>query len=173
MAAAIKVDFSQSPDFNDGFSPSSLPALSLWKRFLGNWRLVSWEQHDETGGVIYPLGPDAVGQLIYDDSGRMSAQLMRRNPLRFASEDRQYATAEEKAAAWDEYFGYFGTFVVDEDAQAVIHHIEGSWFPNMVGANLVRYYRFEGNQLILDTGSTWSRMRIVWEKNNSNEMSYA
>jgi hypothetical protein len=44
--------------------------------------------------------------------------------------------------AWVNYFGYFGTYSVDEQNKAVIHRIEGSWFPNLVGTEQIRYYRF-------------------------------
>ncbi len=101
---------------------------------------------------------------MYDASGRVSAQLMRRNHARFASGDWQRATAEEKASAWSGYFGYFGTYTIDEKAASVTHHIEGSWFPNLVGTEQVRYFRLMGNQLILDADTDWGEVRVVWEK---------
>ena len=52
------------------------------ERLLGAWRLVSWEAFDSEGHMTYPLGRDAVGQLFYDQAGRMSAQL--RSSLRAA-----------------------------------------------------------------------------------------
>jgi hypothetical protein len=108
------------------------------QRLLGSWRLVSWQEHDASGAVSYPLGPDAVGQLSYDESGRVSAQLMRRNQPRFANEDWQRAAPAEKSAGWSCYFGYFGRYRFDERSRTVIHHIEGSWFPNLVGTDQKR-----------------------------------
>jgi len=134
------------------------------ERLLGAWQLVSWEAHDATGAVTYPLGEDAVGQILYDAAGKMSAQLMRQKQARFVSEDWQQARAEEKEAAWSGYFGYFGTYTIDERAGAVTHHIEGSWFPNLIGTQQIRYYRFEGDRLVLDADTAWGQVRIVWEK---------
>jgi len=133
-------------------------------RLLGSWRLLTWEIHSSTGEVTYPLGADAAGQLTYDMDGRVSAQLARRRQPRFASDDWRRATVEEKARAWSGYFGYFGTYTIDEDAQAVTHHVEGSWFPNLVGSDEVRYFRFERDQLVLDADTAWGRVRIIWEK---------
>jgi hypothetical protein len=133
---------------------------------LGVWRLVSWEAHDATGAITYPLGEDAIGQISYDASGRMSAQLMRQHQARFASEDWQQASEQEKAAAWGGYFGYFGTYTIDERVGTVTHHIEGSWFPNLIGTQQIRYYHFEGDQLVLDADTAWGQVRIVWEKVN-------
>lgn len=134
------------------------------QRLPGVWQLVSWEACDATGKVVYPPGEDALGQISYDVSGRMSAQLMRQHQARFAHEDWQQASEQEKAAAWSAYFGYFGTYTIDENAGAVTHHIEGSWFPNLIGTQQVRSYRFEGDQLVLDADTAWGPVRIVWKK---------
>ncbi|HEY1571968.1 MAG TPA: lipocalin-like domain-containing protein [Pseudonocardiaceae bacterium] len=131
-------------------------------RLLGAWRLVTWQSIGPDGSVGYPLGPDAIGQLSYDDSGRVSAQLVRVHQPRFASDDWQLATDDEKQAAWPGYFGYFGTFGIDTDAEIVTHHILGGWFPNLAGTDQIRHYRFEGRDLVLDADTTWGQVRIVW-----------
>jgi len=126
--------------------------------------LVSWEIRDPDGTVTRPLGAGEIGQLMYDEDGRMSAQLMQTNQARFASDDWRQASAEEKARAWSDYFGYFGTYTVDEQAKAVVHHIEGSWFPNLVGEDQKRYYQLVEEQLVLNATTAWGDVRIVWEK---------
>jgi hypothetical protein len=134
------------------------------ERLVGAWRLVSWEAFDSEGQVTFPLGRDAIGQLFYDQAGRMSAQLMRRNQAHFESKDWREATIEERASAWLGYFGYFGSYEIDEAAGVVAHLIEGSWFPNLVGKKELRHYRFEGELLVLDANTEWGRVRIVWDK---------
>jgi len=131
---------------------------------LGSWSLVSWKERDEHGEEIYPLGPDAVGQLMYDSAGRMSAQLASARQPKFADEDWQRASTEEKSIAWSNYFGYFGTYSIDEQAGAVKHHIVGSWFPNLVGGEQIRYFRFEGDRLVLDADTPWGHVEIIWRK---------
>ena len=126
--------------------------------------MVSWEIRDPDGTVTRPLGAGEIGQLMYDEDGRMSAQLMQTNQARFASDDWRQASAEEKARAWSDYFGYFGTYTVDEQAKAVVHHIEGSWFPNLVGEDQKRYYQLVEEQLVLNATTAWGDVRIVWEK---------
>jgi len=126
--------------------------------------LVSWEIRDPDGTVTRPLGAGEIGQLMYDEDGRMSAQLMQTNQARFASDDWRQASPEEKARAWSDYFGYFGTYTVDEQAKAVVHHIEGSWFPNLVGEDQKRYYQLVEEQLVLNATTAWGDVRIVWEK---------
>jgi Lipocalin-like domain len=47
---------------------------------LGTWELVSYTAQDNHGGPItYPLGPDALGLIMYTGDGYMSAQIMRRD----------------------------------------------------------------------------------------------
>jgi hypothetical protein len=94
----------------------------------------------------------------------MSAQLMRPNQPSFASKDWREATAGEKATAWGNYFGYFGTYTIDEQAGTVVHHIEGSWFPNLMGTDQIRHFRFEGERIVLDADTEWEQVQIVWEK---------
>ena len=133
-------------------------------RLLGGWSLVSWEILDAAGHTTYPLGRDAIGQLLYDAQGRVSAQLARRDQPKFNDDDWQKGSTEEKATAWGNYFGYFGSFTIDEPAHTVIHCIEGSWFPNLVGTEQRRVYRFERDRLILNASTTWGEVRIVWKK---------
>ncbi|HEX3968507.1 MAG TPA: lipocalin-like domain-containing protein [Edaphobacter sp.] len=137
---------------------------AIREKLLGSWSLVSWEEHQAAGGVSYPLGADAVGQLMYTEDGRMSAQLMRPGSPLFANEDWRQATTEDKSNAWSDYFGYFGTFSIDVDDRAVVHHIQGSWFPNLVGTEQIRHFRFDDDQLILDAETEWGKVRIVWRK---------
>jgi hypothetical protein len=134
------------------------------KHLLGAWRLVTWEQIHEDGTNQYPLGPDAVGQLMYTPEDRVSAQLVRAGQPWFANDDWQAADAEEMQAAWPSYFGYFGRFSIDLDRGAVIHHVEGSWFPNLVGTDQTRRYAIDGDRLTLDADTAWGTVRIVWHK---------
>jgi Lipocalin-like domain len=142
-------------------------APRIRERLLGAWQLVSWSEHPSEGKVTYPLGEGARGQIIYSPEGRVAAQLMSVDMSRFAHEDWRVASSGEKAAAWGKYFGYFGTFSIDDVRGAVIHHIEGSWFPNLVGTDQVRFFRFEEERLVLDADTNWGKVRIEWEKISS------
>jgi hypothetical protein len=55
---------------------------------------------------------------MYDADGRMSAQLMRKNQPRLSDDDWRKAMEGEKARAWSNYFGYFGTYSIDLEAQS-------------------------------------------------------
>ncbi|MBV8933571.1 MAG: lipocalin-like domain-containing protein [Kutzneria sp.] len=143
---------------------ATLTAHRVRAELIGAWRLASWQSIDPDGTVGYPLGQDAVGQLMYDEGGRVSAQLVRSGQPGFASDDWRRASAGEMCAAWPAYFGYFGTFSVDATVGTVTHHVEAGWFPNLADTEQVRHYRFEDDRLVLDAETEWGRVRIVWER---------
>jgi len=126
------------------------PAWPQASRFLGAWRLVSVEGH--------PAGlPDFYdhpsGMLLYVPTGQMSAQIAakaNRKPFAPFNQGRRSATTEEKAAAFDSYLAYYGTFTVDEKAGTVTHHIEDYSVPGRRGTDNVRWFEFrDPNHLVL------------------------
>ena len=91
------------------------------ERFVGAWRLVSFEEVEPDGGVGYPYGKDAVGLLIYDSSGRMSVQIMNRDRRPLSSVDLQSVPAEEIKKAIEGFTAFFGTYEVDDANSTVLH----------------------------------------------------
>jgi hypothetical protein len=112
----------------------------------------------------YPLGKAAIGQLLYSADGHVAAQLARKDAKPLSEDDWRAAPTAESAKAWKSYFGYFGTFSIDTEEEAVVHHVEGAWFPNLAHTDQVRYYRFEGERLVLDADTAWGKVRIVWKR---------
>jgi len=147
-----------------------LPALvagadpSPAQRFVGHWRLISFEQRSPSGEVIQPFGKDPIGRISYDAGGHVSAQLMRRDRAKFANSDFQKGTDAENRDAFTGYAAYYGSYTVDEKAGTVTHHVEGAWFPNWIGTTLLRRYEFRGNQLKLWADLPAGPSVLVWER---------
>ena len=139
--------------------------FEIEKRLVGAWTLVEWSEQPPDGPKRFPLGEDAVGQIVYSAEGHVAAQLVRKGRRNFPSGDWRQAGEEDAARAFKEYFGYFGTFSIDAERQVVTHHVEGSWFPNLEGSDQERHYRFEDDLLALDADTDWGKVRIVWRKN--------
>jgi len=118
---------------------------------LGTWRLVSYEARDSEGRIQYPLGEDVSGLLVYDAGGNMSAHVTRTDLPLFAAKDPARATDGELRAAFEGYGSYFGTYTIDQARQTVTHHVRGAWYPNWIGHDQVRHFKFEGNRLLLST----------------------
>lgn len=122
---------------------------SVAERFVGLYTLVQYAPH----------GNEPTGRISYDASGRMSAMLLPpgREPL-----DRS-ATAEEYRQTMRGVVTYFGTYTIDESTGRVIHHVEAASNPAWIGDDFVRWYRFEGNRLVLSLNPEFEGT-LVWER---------
>lgn len=100
---------------------------------VGTWKLKSFEVQKENGETIYPFGQDATGLVIYSESGNFSVQYM----------------PKEKAEGNLKGISYFGTFEYNREKDYIIHHVEGSLFPNTEGTDRFRYARIRGKSLTL------------------------
>ena len=133
----------------------------MMKRFSGAWRLVRFEEDKPDGEVVYPYGKDALGLLIYDSSGRMSVQIMKRDRAPFASTDWQRVPAEEVKKTIQDFTAFFGTYEVEEANQVVVHYVEGHVLPESVGKQLRREFAFSGDVLILKPSPN---RRVIWQR---------
>jgi hypothetical protein len=133
-------------------------------KFIGTWRLVKCTETKSKEDVFYPWGADAVGYIIYTAEGVMAVQIMRQQRKLFSGNDIRQAAAQDGQELIKDYNAYFGRFEVNEINQTVIHHIEGHLFPNLIGKDNIRNYRFYDNRLSLTTvGGNVSR-ELLWEK---------
>jgi hypothetical protein len=132
------------------------------KRLVGAWEMVSFETI-AADGTRRPGAYDR-GQITYDASGRMSAQLM----SSANKADAAPQTDEARAAAYRRYLGYYGPFVVDEAKGIVTHIVEGSSNPSWVGSRQVRYYELSEKdaQLTLMVKNAEGRVTstLVWKR---------
>jgi len=118
---------------------------------IGAWKLISFEIHRENGEVTYPFGKNAQGSIIYTESGHMSVQLMRPDRPQFASGDQMKGTTEEIKANYESFISYYGPYEFDSKGGFVIHHVEGSLFPNWEAQRHKRFFELSGNRLKLST----------------------
>jgi 3-hydroxybutyryl-CoA dehydrogenase len=104
---------------------------------VGTWKLVSFTAKIVGGDrVLYPMGEDAQGQLMYGADGAMSVYLTRPNRVVFASADPLAASESERAAGFSEFFSYFGKF---RYGQGIVYHdVQFCSFPNWEGSTVVR-----------------------------------
>jgi hypothetical protein len=136
---------------------------------LGTWRLVSFEARDSKGQLQFPLGKQVFGQLFYDARGNMSAHVMRNDRPLFAANDPGRGTDAEVRAAFDGHTSYFGTFTIDPASKTVIHHVRGASYPNWIGNDQLRQFKFEGARLLLSSppivsGGESLTYVLTWER---------
>jgi len=119
--------------------------------FFGAWKLISFEFRKDNEETIYPFGERAQGSIIYTESGRYSAQLMRVDRPKFRLPDQMRGTSAEIEASYKGCISYFGSYEVDHENNFIIHRVEGSLFPNMEGTNQIRLFELAGDSLRLTT----------------------
>ena len=119
--------------------------------FAGAWRLIRFEFRKDNGEIIHPFGETARGSIIYTESGRYSAQLMRVDRPRFAKPDQMQGTVAEIEAGFKGCISYFGSYELDLENNIIIHQVEGALFPNMERTKQVRSFELSGNRMTLTT----------------------
>ncbi|MCL4531449.1 MAG: lipocalin-like domain-containing protein [Chloroflexi bacterium] len=138
--------------------------------FIGVWKLISCDAIRRNGSVLPIYGKNPVGRLYYDAAGNMSVHIMKAGRPNFADETKFRAAPSEMRAAYESYEAYFSTYEIDNERRIVIHHVIGGLFPNWTGSVQPRYYKFEGNRLILSTNPIGCASKektvvtLVWER---------
>ena len=136
---------------------------------VGSWRLVSAEGHSTEGRIVYDWGKEPTGRAMFDASGRLSLHLIDPDRRNFESGDFLRPTKEELKEAFNGYFGYFGSYTIDEDEEVVTFNIDGAAYPNYVGTDQRRFFSIEENLLTLRTpperaGDADITYYITWER---------
>ena len=150
-------------------APQAPEPGTLAERLVGSYRLISSEGHSSDGKVTLDQGPEPLGRLMLDAGGRMSVHLVDPNRRRFSSGDFLRPTREELEEAFVGYFGYFGSYMIEESAGVLTFHVEGAAYPNYIGTDQRRFFVLDGERLTLRTpperaGGADITYVIIWER---------
>jgi hypothetical protein len=136
-------------------------AADLQKKFVGSWKLISVE------GQNRPANTTSVGMLTYDNAGHMSVHIVRGDRPAFPN-GRARASEKEKAAAFDSYTAYYGTYTFEPENGIVIHHLEGSLSPGQIGQDNIRYFELQGSRLTLSVANDGKGGRLARKDTTSH-----
>jgi lipocalin-like protein len=116
---------------------------------IGSWRLISVSSRNRDGSIDSPYGPAPTGVLTYTDDGRMSALISfdGRKPFPFGG-----GSKDDQVEAFRTFLGYAGTFTLT--GNKVIHRVEVASIQNLVGKDLIRTVKFDGDRIVLTTPPT-------------------
>jgi hypothetical protein len=145
-------------------------------KFIGAWKLVSFTKKSSAGQISYPYGPEALGYIIYAKEGVMSATIMRagRQPLGMPWEElnkgkslwsklKNIPAILRYVNAAQNYLSYCGPYEIDD--KKVTHHVLVCLLPDWLGKDLVRYYEFAANFLILSAlDAEGANFELRWER---------
>ncbi|HWX34818.1 MAG TPA: lipocalin-like domain-containing protein [Steroidobacteraceae bacterium] len=126
------------------------------QQLIGTWRLLGIDYSGPRGPIVDPFyQAGSSGVLIYEPSGWMSVHILA--PHRRAwgvPESRLHSTAatpqdaQLKAAAFDTYYAYFGTWDFDAATSVVTHHVKSSLIPAETGMDYTQNVTLERGRLI-------------------------
>ena len=141
------------------------PSLAEVKdQIVGTWKLVSVMYEDQQTKELTPvLGQNPKGSQIATADGRWFALV--------TAEGRKVPqTDEERAQALRSMIAYSGRYRVEGDK--VITKVEIAWNESWVGGEQVRFVRFEGDKLYIESppmphpnvGGRVVRVIVTWER---------
>ena len=119
-------------------------------RFVGAWRLAWMEEPGPDGTMIRIT--DRKGTLMYTGDGRMSVQIQ--FPAAQSAVSNDYISNGYEAS--------FGTYEVDERAQTITRHVDGSITRGLIGHSLTRAYRFSDGGLTMRSVRPEERWSTMW-----------
>ena len=155
-----------------GNSRATLPGniSGSGEQLVGTWRLISRVVTLEDGSAVVDpgLGKTPIGYLMYDSSGHVAAQGMRRNrPMTIDCGTSDPAPSNNSQSV-NGYDAYFGTYTIDETSHTVTHHLEGALAAADVGKNLVREFHVSGDKLTIIVRTTSPKEKqsrtLTWER---------
>jgi hypothetical protein len=163
---------------------SSMSFPSFRSQIIGTWDLVSYVgiNINNPEDIIYPLGKEAKGQIMYTNDGYMSALLQQGN-LKPFEHDWKHGTIEELASAAKNTMAYGGPYYVEErpgNPQQIVHHVQISMHPNLTNTLQIRcaeLFEESGRDYLMlgpQTATEWDGvvrlLRLKWQKRSQNDV---
>jgi hypothetical protein len=129
------------------YAAGAAPAVE--EQIVGTYRLARYAPH----------GSEPIGRISYDASGRMWAMIFPpgRKPVTRDSSPEEYRDTMRGVIA------YYGTYTIDEATGRVIHHVEAASNPQWIGDDFIRWYRFEGRNLVIALNPRFENP-LLWER---------
>jgi hypothetical protein len=129
------------------------------RRLIGAWQLTRWFITSEDRTVEEPLGPGAVGLLVFTADGWMTSTMMAAGRRRLSRGNTRAAPVEQRAAAFDTFVSYTCRWRVI--GQTVELQVMLSQNPAMVGTLQVRKLQWRGRTLTVSTEEALTGQRRV------------
>lgn len=126
--------------------------MSISEKLKGtSWALVEYKSESKDGDVLYPLGEDALGTIIFTEEGHTAVQIMADDRTQVLSQEAlaKYNTKVEKEMGQLGYHAYTGPFTIDEEESILTTHVELSLIPDYVDSKKARKASLDGDTLKL------------------------
>jgi hypothetical protein len=138
---------------------------SIQSKILGTWKLVRYTMTPENSNdFFFPFGENALGYLTYTPQ-KVSVHVMR------AERVKKSDPTERSLEAAENYAGYIGRYEVVNSEQ-ITHYPEVSSWVDYINVAEVRFFKIQGNQLILTCDSFHKgrgcqvRSELIWQRSS-------
>jgi hypothetical protein len=137
---------------------------SLSEQLVGSGTAISHESLRPDGGRVPVYGTSPKGIAMFDADGHFIISVMRADRAPYAVAHPGQGTPEENKTTARQTMTYFGTYAVLEAEHIIDIHIEASSFPNWNGADQVRGFAIDGDQLTLTVASFGGHAEVKWKR---------
>jgi lipocalin-like protein len=139
---------------------------------VGAWRLIGMTYSGPDGHTDPFYQADSSGLIMYDASGWMSVQIGAPHRPRWEVAAGRLASAGGeaplKAAAFDGYYAYYGTWDFDERSSVVTHHVASALLPAETGLDYSQSVMLDRGRLVFTTRTRGPGGEVVrtktWER---------
>lgn len=141
---------------------------TMAKRFVGMWRLVSHPTRLADGTTKQSV--NSVAYIIYTNTNPIHMCYVAMDPNRPKWKSEFAPTESEAMSGFTGSNSYCSTVEVHAKEGFVIHHVEISSVPNLIGRNRKRWFTFDGpNRVSLRVESTelqpgMNDSTLIWER---------
>lgn len=138
--------------------------MSIHEQLAGtSWSLAEYRSVNKKGDLLYPLGSDARGIIMFSLDGRMSVQIMAAGREADPAVLAAFNTAAEREMAEKGYHAYTGPFELNEAEAVLTTHVELSLLRSYVGSDQRCSVKIENGSLYLSNLDHPER-QLVWTK---------
>ncbi|HCD57066.1 MAG TPA: hypothetical protein DEQ90_16705, partial [Halieaceae bacterium] len=133
--------------------PASMPRaqkrMGNTHTLTGCWALVSYTLTTVEQSLLYPMGHNPQGLLLYGQGGELSVHLMQPGAAPPAPDTLPAGVTPDLALSYGCYSSYFGRYEVNEARSEVTHFVQGASVLSWAGAVFPRTYHLDDHQLTL------------------------
>lgn len=136
--------------------------MSIKEKLIGTtWSLVSFESLNKDGQPYYPLGENAEGYIVFDQTGLFSVQIMAIDNLAHNNGIANSGTENQMISYG--YHAYSGFYQIDENKATMTTSVQLSLIKEYRGSQQKRSVKIEDDYLYLSNIAHPER-RLVWQR---------
>lgn len=141
--------------------PASETVATVADSLQGTWRVVPARAVPGSDTIKYRYGFAPVGYLVYDRTGHVFWQILRKSAMDSLKLGRSRHVPDSILMRLSEgYSAQFGTYTVDANLRTVTHHYEGEIPPYGGGYEVATPFRLKADSLFIG-GDSNTNMRLV------------